>query len=243
MTEAASPKDDNKKNLMDLILDTDRERANQLLDSLASQSSYQDVIFSYLEPVLFDIGDLWVEEEISLAQGYVAGKIAEDILEKALLSEKIEVEKQGHAGVAVVGNIEDDYHALGRKMVVTFLRMSGWEVHDLGNDVLAKEFVDKAIEVNASVIGASAMMYSTAENIKKLRHEIDSRGLTDKLQLAVGGAVFRLRPELVAEVGGDGTANSAINAPKMFNELQQKMTNKDRNHEQHGKNHGSTARC
>ncbi len=212
-----------RKNILKLIIETERASANELLDKLAAKSSYRDVILSYLEPVLSDIGEMWIKEEITLAQGYVAGKIAEDILEKAINSGEYSQKETDSKGTVVIGNIEDDYHALGRKMVVTFLKMGGWQVYDMGSDVTAAEFVVKAIEVDACIIGASAMMYSTAENIKKLRHEIDAAGLKDKVLLAVGGAVFKLRPELVHEVGGDGTVNSAVNAPRLFDELQQRL--------------------
>jgi methanogenic corrinoid protein MtbC1 len=107
-------------------------------------------------------------------------------------------------------------------MIIAFLKLSGWEIYDLGNDVLAEEFVDKAVEVGAHIIGVSAMMFSTAVNIKKVREEIDTRGYKGKIQLAVGGAIFNIRPKLLNEVGGDGSASSAINVSVLFKELQQK---------------------
>ena len=67
----------------------------------------------------------------------------------------------------------------------------GWQVHDLDNDVPAEQFVNKAIEVGAFVMGASAMTQTTALNIRKLRDLVDSQGLRDRLKLVVGGAVFR----------------------------------------------------
>jgi methanogenic corrinoid protein MtbC1 len=79
--------------------------------------------------------------------------------------------------------------------------------------------VNKAVETCARVIGVSAMMYTTAGNIRKVRDELDSRNLSGRIQLAVGGAVFKLRPELTHEVGGDGTASSCFKAPKLFEEL------------------------
>jgi methanogenic corrinoid protein MtbC1 len=63
------------------------------------------------------------------------------------------------------------------------------------------------------------MMLTTAGNIRDLRTELDSRGLSGKIRLAVGGAVFKLRPELVDEVGGDGSAPSAIQAPALIERL------------------------
>jgi methanogenic corrinoid protein MtbC1 len=122
-------------------------------------------------------------------------------------------------GPVLLGNVEDDFHPLGRKMVVAFLRADGWEVHDLGVDVPAEHFMDRAEETGARVIGASAMMYTTAKNVAKLREEIDRRGQAGRIQLAVGGAVFKLRPELVTTFGGDGTASSAVEAPALFERL------------------------
>lgn len=205
--------------LLALIEKADRAGAHALLLEWAEKHGYERLISDVLEPALKAIGDRWEREEFSLAQGYVAGKVAEDILKK------VAVETAGTAGdletkgPVVMGNIEDDFHALGRRMVVTFLQADGWAVHDLGNDVSPEQFVDKAVEVGAKVIGASAMMYTTATNIKGLRTAIDERGLSGQIQLAVGGAVFVLRPELVGEVGGDGTARNGVAAPALFAEL------------------------
>jgi methylmalonyl-CoA mutase cobalamin-binding domain/chain len=122
-------------------------------------------------------------------------------------------------GPVILGNIEDDCHPLGRKIVASFLRLNGWDVRDLGIDVEAGRLVDEAILVGAKVIGVSAMIFTTARNIRKVREEIDRRGLTGMIMLAVGGAVFHLRPELVQEVGGDGTADNAFAAVSLFERL------------------------
>jgi methylmalonyl-CoA mutase cobalamin-binding domain/chain len=208
-----------RQKLKELIINADRNQANAFLDSLAAQSSYMEVIHAILEPVLVEIGNMWVKEELSLAQGYVSGKIAEDIFEKTIHAGEFKKERANSKGAVVMGNIEDDYHELGKRMVITFLKAAGWDVYDLGTDVMAEEFVARAIELNAPIIGVSAMMYSTANNVRKVRDEIDAKGLRGKILLATGGAVFNLRPELVHEVGADGTAKSAINAPQLFDRL------------------------
>jgi len=206
--------------LISAMLDADRFLANKLVDDWAIVHGYERALIEVVNPVLEKIGEMWSGTgEFSLAQGYVAGKIGEDILIKVAASKDKSVEEMETKGPVVIGNIEDDYHPLGRKMVVAFLRVAGWRIYDMGNDVMSKEFVDKALEVGARVIGASAMMYTNAMNIRKLREEIDNRGLTGYLQLAVGGAVFKLRPELEEEVGGDGTAKSATNAPALMEKL------------------------
>lgn len=184
----------------------------------ARERGYLAAIAAELEPVLFRIGELWSSEAISLAQGYVAGKLAERVLTEAAEAG----EGAGSAapkGSAVLGNVEDDYHTLGRRMVAAFLRLDGWIVHDLGSDVGAEAFVDAALKTGSRIIGVSSMMLSTAKNLPRLRREIDGRGLGDGLKLAVGGAIFRLRPELVGELGADGTSATAMEAPALFREL------------------------
>jgi methanogenic corrinoid protein MtbC1 len=208
--------------LIDVILKGEREQANTLLDNYAASCSYRVAMNDILEPVLEQIGNMWAEESISLAQGYVAGKVSEDMLLK-IFNEGINTAGiQPEKGPVVVGNIEDDYHSLGRKLVSVFLQSAGWKVFDLGNDVTAGEFVDKAVETGARIIGVSAMMYTTAQNIGKVRDELVRRKLSGRIQLAVGGAVFKIRPELAREVGGDGTASSCFKAPGLFEELWEK---------------------
>ncbi|MBF0525319.1 MAG: cobalamin-dependent protein [Deltaproteobacteria bacterium] len=212
---------DLSQELLKAILDADRGEANRLIDEWAARHGYESAVTEVLTPALEAIGQMYMKTgEATLAQGYVAGKIAEDVLTKVLAArQEVGAGDAPLKGPVVIGNTEDDYHPLGRKMVAAFLRIAGWEVFDLGVDASPSALVDEAVAKGARVVGASAMMYSTARNIRKLREEIDRRGLTGRLQLAVGGAVFKLRPELAREIGGDGTAATALQAPALFEEL------------------------
>ncbi|MFA6560708.1 MAG: cobalamin-dependent protein [Verrucomicrobiia bacterium] len=206
--------------LLDTMVKADRAGAADLVAQvLANGLPSNRVLAEVLDPALVRVGQLWEQEQASLAQTFVAAKIAEDVLLRCL-PEAGEASSHPPKGRVVIGNIEDDFHSLGRRIVASFLQAAGWEVHDLGNDVVAELFVDKAIEINAAVVGASAMTHTTALNIRKLRTVIDARGLAGQIKLAVGGAVFNWRPDLVAEVGGDGTAHNAAAADALCARLQ-----------------------
>ncbi len=208
------------KRLLKFMVESDRDGAGELVRlALAEGIAAESVISFMLDPALLQLGHLWGTETVSLAQTFVAAKIAEDVLVQCLPKGSAGPEA-GPCGIAVLGNIEDDFHSLGRRIIASFLRANGWQVHDLGNDVTAEVFIEKAIEVHATVIGVSAMMQTTALNIRKLRDLVDSRGLHKKIKIAVGGAVFNWRPELVTEVGGDGTAANAAKVHELFLELQ-----------------------
>lgn len=211
--------------LLKALLEAEREAAGRIVVNWAESHTYLGALTDLFQPVLDMFGNLWIKGEISLAQGYVAGLVAEDVFLKASLSDEFPKSSDENARIAVIGNAEDDYHALGRKLLVVFLKLAGWQVHDLGNDVVAGDFVQKAVETNACIIGVSAMMYTTALNIRKIREELDKKNLSGKIQLAVGGAVFRIRPELCEEVGGDGTTDNALQANELFYFLMERSAN------------------
>jgi methanogenic corrinoid protein MtbC1 len=218
-----------QQSLIERIRLADRQGANALLDAWGAEYGYERLITDVLDPALIRIGEEWsASGTFSLAQVYIAAKVTEDVLSRIASMRKLSSEgRPPKKGPVVIGNIEEDFHALGRRMVGTFLRVEGWIVHDLGNDVPATVFVDKACEVSARVIGVSAMMMTTARNIRRVRDEIDRRGLTGRIRLAVGGAVFCVSPGLVEEVGGDGTAANALAAPGLFGRLWEQSVGKE----------------
>lgn len=210
---------DINETLIKMITNSDRNGAKRIIEEWGSEHGYENLLVEVLGPTLRRVGEMWRGDEFSLAHAYIASKIVEDALEKYEQEKGDVLAGVTGKGPVVLGNIEDDCHPLGRKIVVSFLKANSWDVHDLGIDVEAKTFVDEAVRVGAKVIGVSAMIFTTAENIREVRAEIDNKGMKGRIQLAVGGAVFRLRPELVEQVGGDGTAKDAIEAPALFTRL------------------------
>ena len=204
--------------LLSDILDAHIDEAVLSLILLTQKHGFETVIRTVLEPCLEKTGEMWSTGSISLAQSYIAGKITEDFLDSAV-NQGVYSRENENRSILILGNIEDDFHVLGRRMVASFARLHGWEIVDLGSDVQPRAFVDQAVEVGSPLIAVSAMMMATALNISGIREELEKRNLSGLIKLAVGGAIFRIRPELVEEVGGDGTAGSAMEAPALFDRL------------------------
>ncbi|MGD8835161.1 MAG: cobalamin-dependent protein [Desulfobacteraceae bacterium] len=212
--------------LVESILATDLKKGSAIVEQYAGRYGHGHAITELVAPALATIGDMWLNPgKVSLAQGYVAAQFAEEYLQRAEPFLEQETARQHSKGPVVLGCIEDDFHSLGYKLVSVFLRANGWIVKDLGTDVLPEDFIEKALEAKARVIGVSAMLYSSALNIQKLRAEIDRRALTDCLKLAVGGAVFNSRVGTDQEVGADGTAPNAMVAPELFDSLWRQALN------------------
>jgi corrinoid protein of di/trimethylamine methyltransferase len=131
---------------------------------------------------LFDRGDVFLP---ALLIGSEAMTGAVEVLEAALPLN----EQKKKLGIIVIGTVEGDIHDIGKGIIVTMLRVHGYEVHDLGRDVPIAEFVKKAKELNADVIGSSAMMTTTQLGQKKLEEALEEAGLRGKVKTMVGGAV------------------------------------------------------
>jgi len=171
------------------ILDTDDDAAKEIAQkSLEDGMDPLEMINEGFTEGIRKMGDLFDREEIFLPGLLIASEAmtaAVEILEAALPEDH----QQEKLGVIVIGTVEGDIHDIGKGIIVTMLRVHGYEVHDLGRDIPIGEFVTRAQELNATVVGSSAMMTTTQIGQKKLEEALKEAGLRDKVKTMVGGAV------------------------------------------------------
>ena len=116
-------------------------------------------------------------------------------------------------GVAVVGTVKGDLHDIGKNLVVMMLKGAGFEIHDLGTDVDAETFVNKAEEVGANVIGLSALLTTTMPNMKSVVDVLNERGIRDKYIVMVGGAP--VNESFAEQIGADFYTSDAASAAEV----------------------------
>jgi len=171
------------------ILDTDDDAAKEIAQkSLEDGMDPLEMINEGFTAGIRKMGDLFDRGEVFLPGLLIASEAmtaAIEILEAALPEDK----KKEKLGVIVIGTVEGDIHDIGKGIMVTMLRVHGYEVHDLGRGIPIGEFVTKARELNADVVGSSAMMTTTQLGQKKLEEALKEAGLRDKVTTMVGGAV------------------------------------------------------
>ena len=152
----------------------------------------------------FGCGEMFLPDLVLAAE---AMKAAMTVLEP-------ELARRGAArqmlGTVVIGTVEGDIHDIGKTLVATMLSASGFKVYDLGVDVSIQRFVDKAAEVDANLVGLSALLTTTMVKQKSLIESLEEAGLRSKVKVMVGGApVTRSWAE---EIGADGYSEDAIGA-------------------------------
>ena len=106
----------------------------------------------------------------------------------AEIESKMEIPADSSNGVLVIGTVEGDVHDIGKGIVASLVKTNGVEVHDLGREVPAQQFVDAAIEYNADFVGSSALLTTTMTVQKDIEEALKEAGIRDKVKTMVGGA-------------------------------------------------------
>jgi corrinoid protein of di/trimethylamine methyltransferase len=163
------------------------------------------------------IGDQFGAGEAFLPELVMAGeamKAAVAVLEPELL-------KLGEAreimGRVILATVEGDIHEIGKTLVGTMLSASGFEVTDLGVDQPADKIIGKALEINADLIGLSALLTTTMVRQRELIEELDKENLRPRIKVMVGGAP--ITRDWATKIKADGTSEDAVGAVALAKQL------------------------
>jgi corrinoid protein of di/trimethylamine methyltransferase len=159
----------------------------------------------------FTTGEMFLPDMMLAAR---AMKAALAVLEPALAAQSSERRVRGRV---VIGTVKGDIHEIGKNLVGTMLSASGFEVHDLGVDVPVERFVDKAREVNADIVGVSALLTTTMTGQRAVVQALDAAGLRPGVKVIVGGAP--VTRAWAAEIGADGYSEDAVGAVALASRL------------------------
>lgn len=92
-------------------------------------------------------------------------------------------------GKVVMGTVKGDIHSIGKDIATSLLRMSGFEVFDLGVDVAPEAFVEKVVETGAPILGMSGLITPSFESMKNTVTAINESGIRDSVKVIIGGGV------------------------------------------------------
>jgi methanogenic corrinoid protein MtbC1 len=128
------------------------------------------------------------------------------------------IEKSGKQskklGTIVIGTVFGDLHDIGKNLAILMLESAGFEVHNIGENVPADKFVEKATELNADIIGLSSLLTTGDPYVKETVAAIKNSPLKDKVKVMCGGAAVTEKFS-VGECGADGHAIDAIAGVKL----------------------------
>jgi methanogenic corrinoid protein MtbC1 len=179
-------------------LSGDRSRAVSLVvDAARSGASVQDLQLGVIQAAQREIGRLWEQNEISVAQEHLATGISQFAL--ACLYDLMTRERT-NGKRAIVACVEGEHHDLGARMGSDFLEVAGFDVHYLGANVPTKDLVEMIVATRPDVVGLSIAMSSNVPSLVAAVTAI-RQAVGDTFPILVGGQAVAWAPELEERLG------------------------------------------
>lgn len=133
-----------------------------------------------------------------------AGNAVMEVLQPAIAARG---EQTTSPGTVIIGAAKGDIHTIGKSILAMLLRLAGFEVHDLGEDVAGITFLEKARSLKADIIAISALMTSTMPGQREVVNLLRDVGEREKYRVIIGGAP--VTQEWADQIGADGYAETA----------------------------------
>lgn len=216
----ASPNGDSGRNdsaatLHEAILTGQRDAAAEAARTMLATSDVASIAGDVLAPALDEVGVRYDEGTYFLPQlmaSAEAAKSAFDVLSEA--SASVGAAKRNTLPI-ILATVEGDIHDIGKNIVKMLLENYGYTVIDLGRDAAPQAIVDATLDVNAPLVGLSALMTTTLPAMERTIALL--REQSPQTRIMVGGAV--LTEEYAQRIGADYYADDAAASVRVAQQL------------------------
>ena len=208
------------KKLKEAVLGFDKEQSGALAREAVQAGidplRIMDALIEAVKEVgdAFGAGDLFLPELVGAADAMQAATpVIEEEIQKRGMKRKV-------LGKVVLGTVAGDIHTIGKSMVASLLTAEGFEVHDLGIDVIAEKFVEAIREDEADIVAMSSLLTTTAPQCKIVIDQLVAVGLREKVKVMVGGGA--VTAAFAQAMGADGYQPTAPGAVKLAHQWMDK---------------------
>ena len=175
---------------------------------LDANTDINNILDEGMIPAMREIGDRFSRNEAYVPELLIAARAMQAGLE--MIEPLLEEAGRESLGTIAIGTVKGDLHDIGKNLVAMLLKNHGFAVTDLGKDVSSEAIVDKAEEIDADIIGLSALITTTAKEMENVIKLAKQRNIRAKVM--VGGAV--VSEEYSKSIGADAYAADAAGAVK-----------------------------
>ncbi len=197
------------------ILMLDKESAQKIMIEAMAYGSPAEIAGKLISKALFNIGEAWESGNLALSQVYMSGLMCEEIVDQILPPQSPIRKSQPKMAIAVF----EDYHLLGKRIIFSALRASGYELMDLGGGLKTDELVSIIKQEKIRILLLSVLMLPSALHVKTLKEKLSGYDV----KIVVGGAPFRFDEHLWKEVGADAFGQDPSQAIAIVSKLMEEM--------------------
>ncbi|CAD5375084.1 conserved hypothetical protein [Rubrivivax sp. A210] len=194
----------------------DRFEAEALFDQALARLTPVQAVEQLVLPTLQQIGADWEQGRLALSQVYMSGRFCEELVERVLPASDPDRKRQPRSAIVVL----NDYHELGKRIVYSVLRASGFEIFDYGR-MTVDALVERACADRVRVLLISALILPSALRVAEVSRRL--REGNPGLRIVVGGAPFLFDRELWREVGADAMGANTGEAVSLLQRYMQEQ--------------------
>ena len=184
--------------------------------ALDAGSEVQQIIDDALIAAMDHVGEQFSKGLLFVPQMLRAAKAMQECMQliKPLLRED-QITSQGSV---VIGTVRKDRHDIGKNLVIMMMEGAGLTVTDLGVDVPAEQFVDKAQEVKPDIVAMSALLSTTTPGMRETIEALQKAGIRDNVKVLIGGAPVTAdyAGEIKADAYAPDAGSAVIEAKKLL---------------------------
>lgn len=148
-----------------------------------------EIINTELVPALDEVGEGFEKGSVFLPQLMMSAETAAAAFE--ILKKTLPAAEDAGKGPVVIATVKGDIHDIGKNIVKVLLENYGFKVVDLGKDVNPEEVARACVEKEAKLLGLSALMTTTVENMARTIELV--RRESPATSIMVGGAVLNAK--------------------------------------------------
>lgn len=172
------------KKLAEAMADLDEDVVLAEVKALKAQGTPALDIIASLQEGMEIVGNRFEKKEYFLSELIMSAEVFNEASE--IIGGMGETGKSKN-GVFVIGTIYDDIHDIGKNIVSTVMRSSGFEVIDLGVDIPTDKFIEAIKQYKPKVVGISCLLTTCFDNAKECIKAIGDAGLRESTKILVGG--------------------------------------------------------
>lgn len=214
---ATTPREPLARTYLTALLRTERRAAAEIIsaavrDGLSIRELYLDVF----QPVQREVGRLWQNNEISVAQEHYCTASTQWLMAQ-FYPQILATPRNGRTVVvACVGN---ELHEVGTRMVADFFEMDGWDSVYTGANTPTSALVELICRERPNLIALGITMTYHLGTATSLIESLRSDSRCGDVKIIAGGYVFRNHDNLWRTLGVDGFAADAADAVALGNQL------------------------
>jgi len=198
------------------IIDMDRGKVVELTRKALDEGIKPErLLYEALTPGMDIVGEQYEKNIKFIPEMLMSAEALRDAME--LLGPILAKSDLSKAGRVVMGTVEGDIHDIGQQIVSMMLEGAGFEVYNLGVDVPADKFVEKAKQEKADVVGMSAFLSTTGLRFPDVIQSLQEAGIREQVKVMIGGAAAS--GKYAETIGADGygsNAGAAVRLVKSF---------------------------